>query len=465
MNAFVNRHSELEGLESRWRSGQAELVIVYGRRRVGKTELLLRFAQEKRALYFLAAQATETEHLRQFSHQLRTTLADPLLEQLTLTNWESALAYLAQQAQHERLLVVLDEFPYLCEAQPTLPSLLQRFWDLQGQRTQLFLVLCGSHVSFMERELLAQRAPLYGRRTAQLQLQPLSFRDASLFFTSYTPRQRLAAYGVLGGMPAYLQRFDPRRSLRENLVREVLNPQGFLFEEPHFVLRMELRDPKTYMALLGAIAAGCTRLNEIAQRTGLAVQTASKYLDVLRGLGLVAREVSLWERAPQRSKKGRYRIADPFLQFWFRFVAPYLSLIAAGSGELVYERFIAPQLDAYLGTIFEEVCREYMRRYGAELGEPPAQRVGAHWGADFDIDVVIEHIDGSWSFGECKWTRRPMGTQELVTLQERVTQLQPKPRKIRSYLLFSGGGFTEGLRESAQAQPVHLVDLSRLLGV
>jgi hypothetical protein len=464
MTAFVNREHELEGLESRWRSGQAELIIVYGRRRVGKTELLLRFAQGKRALYFLAAQLTQTEQLRQLSQQMRATFDDPLLERLILADWESALTYLSQRAQQERLLVVLDEFPYLCEAQPALPSLLQRFWDLQGRHSRLFLVLCGSQVGFMERELLAQRAPLYGRRTAQLHLQPLSFRDAARFFPHSSPRQQLISYEVLGGMPAYLRRFDPHRSLRENLLQEALSVQGFLYEEPHFLLRMELRDPKTYMALLGAIASGCTRLHEIAQRAGLTTQTASKYLDVLRGLGLVAREVSPLARAPQRSKKGRYRVADPFLHFWFRFVQPHLSLIEAGSGALGYERFIAPQLDAHLGGVFEEVCRDFVRRYGAELDLPPVRRVGRHWGADFDLDVVIEHVDRGLSFGECKWTRRPVGERIVEQLRERVGQLRLKPNLIRSYVLFSSAGFTGGLAQRAQAESVHLVDLERLYG-
>ncbi len=464
MTILIDREQELEGLEHRWRSGQAELVIVYGRRRVGKTELLLNFAQEKPALYFLAAQVTEAEHLRQFSEQLRATFDDPLLERLTLNNWESALTYLAQRAQRDRLLVVLDEFPYLCEAQPALPSLLQRFWDLEGQHSRLSLVLCGSQVSFMERQLLAQRAPLYGRRTAQLHLQPLGFRDAARFFPQNSARQQVIAYGLLGGMPAYLRRFDSRRSLQENLLQEVLSVQGFLYEEPHFLLRMELRDPKTYMALLGAIASGCTRLHEIAQRAGLTASTASKYLDVLRGLGLVMHEVSPLERAPQRSKKGRYRVADPYLQFWFHFIQPHLSLIEAGSGALVYEKFIAPRLDAHLDGIFEEICRDFVRRYGEEFDLPPVRRVGRHWGQDFDLDVVVEHVDGSLSFGECKWTRRPVGERIVRQLHERVGQLWLKPNRIRSYMLFSGGGFTEGLVRQAQAESMHLVDLERLYG-
>jgi len=470
LREFIDRERELEELEARWRSGRAELLVVYGRRRVGKTELLLQFARRgrKKALYFLASQVTRQEHLRQFTELLRGAFQDPLLETLTFTDWESALTYLGERAK-ERLLLIFDEFPYLCEASPELPSVLQRFWDLHGRESRLFLVLCGSQLGFMEREVLGERAPLYGRRTGQLRLRPLSFREAARFFPNYTPREQFIAYGILGGMPAYLLRFDPQRSIRENLLREMLQVQGYLYEEPLFLLRMELRDPKVYASLLGAIASGCTKLNEIAQRAGLPVQAASKYLAVLKELGLVEREVPLTARAPQRSKRGRYRICDHYLNFWFRFIQPHASLIEAGQGELVYERFIEPYLDEYLGLVFEEAAREYLRLYaGSELGLEPVLRVGRHWGAEFELDVVAEHADGSWSFGECKWTRRPVGLPVLHKLRENVQRLPERfrPPGETHYFIFSSGDFTEGLRRKAQAESDHifLISLGDLLG-
>ena len=468
---FVDRKQELNELEARWRSGRAELFVVYGRRRVGKTELLLQFARNgkknKRVLYFLGTQVTRQEHLRQFTALLRDTFTDSLLETLDFTEWESVFTYLAKQAEEERLLVVLDEFPYLCEASPELPSVLQRFWDLRGRETRLFLVLCGSQLGFMEREILGEQAPLYGRRTGQLHLYPLSFRAAARFFPDYTPRGKFTAYGILGGMPAYLRRFVPARPIHENLLQEMLQVQGYLYEEPHFLLRMELRDPKVYASLLGAIASGCTKLNEIAQRAGLTVQAASKYLGVLRELGLVAREVPLTARAPHRSKRGRYRLLDPYLAFWFRFVQPYASLIEAGHGELVYRRFIAPSLNEYLGGIFERVVREYLRLDGSsELGLAPILRVGRHWEADFDIDAMAEHADGSWSVGECKWTHRPIGISVLRKLQENVQRLSKSfhlSGEVR-YLLFSSGGFTKKLQETARNKNILLISLEDLLG-
>ncbi len=388
------------------------------------------------------------------------------MKTLTFADWDTVFAYLGQQARQERLLVILDEFPYLCEAAPELPSVIQRFWDLEGQHSRLFLVLCGSQLGFMEREVLGERSPLYGRRTGQLRLQPLDYREAGQFFAGYGWRDRLLAYGMLGGMPAYLQRFEPKRSLRENLLQEMLSAQGYLYEEPRFLLRMELRDVRVYASILGAIASGCTRLNEIAQWVGVAAHAVSKYLSVLQELGLIARAVPFLARAPQRSKQGRYHILDFFLRFWYRFVYPHATLIEAGQGELVYERFIRPQLDRYMGWIFEEVARAYMECYAtAELKLPPVVRTGREWAGDFDLDLMAEHADGSWTIGECKWTRRVVGEEVLRELQsrwERLGRRQRLPEQVR-YFIFSSGGFSLGLLQHRE-EAVRLVDLADLFG-
>lgn len=468
MHRFIGREQELAELARRWDSGRAELLVVYGRRRVGKTELLLQFARRgsKRYLYFLATQVTRQEQLRQFSEVLRDAFSDPLLKTLTFSDWDAVFAYLGQQVRQERLLVILDEFPYLCEAAPELPSVIQRFWDLEGQHSRLFLVLCGSRPGFMEREVLGERSPLYGRRTGQLRLQPLDYREAGQFFAGYGWRDRLLAYGMLGGMPAYLQRFEPKQSLRKNLLQEMLSAQRYLYEEPRFLLRMELRDVRVYASILGAIASGCTRLNEIAQRVGVAAHAVSKYLSVLQELGLIARAVPFLARAPQRSKQGRYHILDPFLRFWYRFVYPHATLVEAGQGELVYERFIRPQLDTYMGGIFEEVARAYMERYAAaELKVPPVVRTGREWAGDFDLDLMAEHADGSWTIGECKWTRRPVGVEVLRELRsrwERLGRRQRLPERVR-YFIFSSGGFAPGLL-GQQDGAIRLLGLAEIFG-
>lgn len=228
---FINRHQELAALERMFQSETAQFFVLYGRRRVGKTELLLQFCKNKRSIYFIASQLKERDHLQQLTEIARHTINDPLLQNLVFDDWESALIYFGQQAQEERLVLVLDEFQYLCEDTAALPSLIQRFWDLHGKNSKLFLILCGSQVSFMEREVLAEQSPLYGRRTGQLRLMPLSYRDSGYFFPEYAAKDKLRAYGILGGIPAYLNQFvlrspnDPQRTLEHHIKDELLTPK------------------------------------------------------------------------------------------------------------------------------------------------------------------------------------------------------------------------------------------------
>ena len=469
---FINRHQELGAFARMFQSDTAELFVLYGRRRIGKTELLTQFCKDKRSIYFLASQLKEGDHLRQLTEIARHVINDPLLQNLVFHDWESALIYFAQQAQKERLVLVLDEFQYLCEDNVALPSLIQRFWDLHGKNSKLFLILCGSQVSFMEREVLAERSPLYGRRTGQLQLLPLSYRESGHFFSEYTAKEKLVAYSILGGVPAYLSRFalhsandlpyTPQKTLEQHIKDELLTPQGYLYDEVNFLLRMELREPRTYTSVLQAIAGGATRLNEISQRVGLSPTDTNRYLTVLRELRLVTRETPVTERAPQKSRKGLYKIADNYVKFWFRFVLPNRSLIESGNADLVYDQIIAPNLSHYMGGIFEDVCRQYVSLYWKEKLEVAPRRVGAHWGADSEIDVLTENIDGSHWFGECKWWEATVGENVLNHLIENAMKVpDPWQRHLR-YILFSANGFTDALRQRAEKEEVVLVDPNAL---
>jgi hypothetical protein len=364
---FVGRASELAVLEELARSGRPELFVLYGRRRVGKTELLQRFCAGRRAVYFLAAQVRDRDNLRAFRGAVADALRDALASEIEFPDWSAALAFLADRARGERLVVVLDEFPYLCEAAKSVPSQIQRFWDTRGKSSGLMLVLCGSQVSFMEREVLAERSPLFGRRTAQRQLQPLRPADALTFFPRWPMRERVLAYAILGGMPAYLQRFDDVRSLRDNLARDVLRPEGFLFDEVHFLLRSELSNPTTYGSILAAVARGALRLNDVALEVGVDSTTANKYLHVLRELGLVEREVPLSEPDPLRSRRGTYRVADRFVQFHFRHLQPHQSLIHAGRGAKVLEQFVEPDLPRLYDEARLEFVLDHLRHDAAAL--------------------------------------------------------------------------------------------------
>tara|TARA_R110002126_G_scaffold65118_6_gene166298 strand:- start:839 stop:2188 length:1350 start_codon:yes stop_codon:yes gene_type:complete len=377
---FVGRDRELAVLEELVDSGDPEFFVLYGRRRVGKTELLQQLCEGRRAVYFLAAQVREKDNLRAFRDALKEGLGDPLLGTIEFPDWSAALGFAAERAGDERLVLVLDEFPYLCESTKGLPSQLQKFWDTRGKKSSLMLVLCGSQVSFMEKEVLAERSPLFGRRTGQRRLAPLEPHEALAFHPTWSVRDRVLTYGILGGMPAYLRRFRESRSIEANLMAEVLRPEGYLFDEVNFLLRTELSSPATYNSILAAVAQGCDRVGDIALHVGVDSTTAGKYLHVLRELQLIARDIPITDPDPLRSRKGRYRIADRFLAFHFRHVQPNVSLIHAGRGRRVYEEFIAPDLERLFDEARTEFVLSHLTREAAELIEDEVVESGRHDG-------------------------------------------------------------------------------------
>ena len=377
---FVGRDRELAVLEELVDSGDPEFFVLYGRRRVGKTELLQQLCEGRRAVYFLAAQVREKDNLRAFRDALKEGLGDPLLDTIEFPDWSAALGFAAERAGDERLVLVLDEFPYLCESTKGLPSQLQKFWDTRGKKSSLMLVLCGSQVSFMEKEVLAERSPLFGRRTGQRRLAPLEPHEALAFHPTWSVRDRVLTYGILGGMPAYLRRFRESRSIEANLMAEVLRPEGYLFDEVNFLLRTELSSPATYNSILAAVAQGCDRVGDIALHVGVDSTTAGKYLHVLRELQLIARDIPITDPDPLRSRKGRYRIADRFLAFHFRHVQPNVSLIHAGRGRRVYEEFIAPDLERLFDEARTEFVLSHLAREAAELIEDEVVESGRHDG-------------------------------------------------------------------------------------
>jgi len=413
---FIGRRRELAVLNELSASGRAELFVLYGRRRVGKTELLQQLCARQRAAYFLAAQVRDKDNLRAFKKVLEDALVDPLIASIDFPDWGAALNYAAERAGEERLIVVLDEFPYLCEANPGLPSLIQRFWDQRGKRSSLMLVLCGSQVSFMEKEVLAERSPLFGRRTGQRRLEPLGPTESLGFFPGWEREEALLAYGILGGMPAYLGRFDTRIPLEENLLREVLRPEGYLFDEVHYLLHTELTNPSTYNSILAAVASGAERVGDVALAVGVDSPTANKYLHVLRELRLVEREVPLTDPDPLRSRRGIYRIADRFVAFHFRHVQPRLSLIEAGRGVKVLEEFIRPDFARLREEARGELLLERVRAEAAELVGEELADLGRHPGPT--IRALARTVSG-----------RGIAVVEAgsdgPTLQEELKELQP----------------------------------------
>ncbi len=459
---FVDRERELASLEQCHGSDRAELYVLYGRRRVGKTELLRAFCRGKRHIFFVADLGTEASALAELTRQIGAFAHGRADALGPFPSWDAALQFLAALAADERLVVVLDEFTYLIGANPAFPSILQRLWDSALRQTRLMLVLCGSYVGMMERHALSYRSPLYGRRTAQWQLQPFAFADALRLLRAFDAVDRVRAYGIVGGVPAYLLQLDGRLSLLDNVERRMLSTGTFLYDEPRFLLLQELSDPNRYFSLLEAIAAGRTRQNEIAQAAGIAVTSVPFYLATLRELGLVTRDVPATEELPHKSKRGLYRLLDHYFRFWFRFVYPNRSLLERGEVAQVRRR-VGQQLDLFMGAPFEEICREHVWAHYREgaLGFTP-RKVGSWWNDRDQIDVLALG-DDDLLLGECKWSTRPVGTNVLDDLRRKAQAIVARGRWARvHYALFSRSGFTPALQARAADENVLLIGLDAL---
>ena len=461
---FVNRESEIQFLLDRMKSDKAELVIVYGRRRIGKTELLRKAFKKEKAIYFVADLGADQDQRRRFSEALNLLYPNPLLQTEIPPEWESLLRYIIEIGRKERVILMMDEFPYLCSSQPALPSILQRVWDEIGKDSKLYLILSGSLVSFMEREILGHKSPLYGRRTGQLLLHPLPLYALEEFFPRYGPEERITTYAILGGVPAYLIQFSDKWSLPQNIEHQILNPTAFLHDEVRFILMEELRDPKHYLSVLQSIAFGNTRMNDIVQRTGMERGPVSKYLSVLQDLRLIEREVPVTEKHPEKSRKGIYRLSDHFFRFWFRFVLPYKSRLIEEGGRKILEKEILPQLDHFTSQVFDKICVEILRHRVKEGKiELTYDSAGRWWSGNEEIDLVAVEGDHSVFAAECKWSKKPVGIDILRDLQRKVSLIAPKGRAGSIRLgLFSRSGFTKEVETLGKRGEVDLIDVRKI---
>lgn len=440
---FSNREEELDALTVAFESPGADCFVVYGRRRVGKTELLKEFCRDRPHIYFLAAQEAESRQREKFVAQV----ADYFDERVPrIDGWDEAFEYLGEKLHAEDPVVVIDEFPYLVAENDSVPSYVQGFVDEQLQETDSMLVLCGSSVSTMESEVLGHESPLYGRRTAQLDVRPFSFTQARDVI-EYDTADAIRSYSVTGGTPMYLTLFDYEQSLAENVKSRVLSPTAVLYNEPEFLLRTELRNPARYMSILEAIALGHTTPNEVSGATGIDSGPLSKYLQTLRQLRLIDREVPV-TASGKKSKRSRYLVADEFLRFWFRYVEPNRSSIQEAP-DVVYDGTIAPDLPTHTASTFEDVCQEAVWE-GVRRGEfDPYSEIGRWWYGEDEIDIVgLAPNDDRILFAECKWTSEPVGNALVESLQATAANVRwgPSDRDER-FALFSKSGFVDGLEE------------------
>jgi len=410
---FFDRERELAWLEELYRRDGAQLVVLYGRRRIGKTELLRRFASGKKAVYLYCERTSARDNLARFRDLLADALGVEFLRGASFPDWEPLFKAVQHILERERVVIVFDEFPYLVDVDPSLPSKFQRLWDEVLSRTKAFLVLCGSSVSVMENEVLGYRSPLYGRRTGSWKLGELPL-SALKFFYPRPFEERLYVYGVAGGVPMYLKRFDPSEPFWSNVEREFFTKGGFLYEEAEFLLRQELREPRNYFLILRAIADGRRKLGEIANETGLDKAATSRYLHTLELLGLVGHEIPVLE--PPKARKRLYHISDNYLAFWFGYVQPRRALVEQGMGGAAVEEVKAlfPQ---YMSRVYEQAARRVVQALH------PGYRVGRQWGKAggkaYEIDIMAVGPRGDAIYGEVKWSEAVDCAGEKERLREK----------------------------------------------
>jgi len=444
MADFVNRTEELSRLRALYDSSDAELAVIFGRRRLGKTELVKQSLESyDDAVVYQAKQKTSALQLQQFVEEAAESY--PGVTRIR-AEWEAVLSYLAEQDA----IVVLDEFPYLVEEESSLPSVLQAMFDHDLDDSGATFVLVGSSISMMEEAALLGNSPLYGRSSLKLDVRQLPFDAAMAFFDdAYAPDEQVLTWGIFGGVPYYLEEVSPDATLAENVRRTILSRHGSLHDEPDYVLRMELTEPTRYFSILEAIAGGNTSRNEIAGTTGVDYNQLSKYLDRLSRLRLIERHVPITERT-ERSKRGRYRIRDPFFRFWFRFVYGtgdrYDEL-----GDAAYDELVRPKLADFVSGSFEDLCRSALRTL---YPESTVVETGGWWYDDHEIDVVGLTTGETLLVGECKFQQSPLGYDAFSKLQRHAEELRWTPDggtdRVERYALFSRSGFKPSVEEAAE---------------
>lgn len=446
---FIGRERELNSLNKLYVSGKFEFVVIYGRRRVGKTALINQFIRNKKAIYFMGVESNARQNLENLSRNILEYSAKGQ-EGSVFLSFQTALEHVFQLAKEERLVLAIDEYPYLARSSRSLASTLQFLIDRYKDESRLMLILCGSSMSYMEDHVLAYKAPLYGRRTAQMKIQPFDFADTCRYFENFSGEDKALIYGIVGGTPQYLLQMDDRLSVEDNIKNTFLNPTSSLFEEPENLLKQEVREPALYNAIITAIATGASRMAEISTKVGENTSVCASYLKNLIALGLVRRESPYGEKA---SRKSIYSIDDNMFRFWYRFIPEYSSVIARGAADMAYRR-MEPHLSDYMGNVFEEICKQYLWKLLLD-GKSPVEfkELGRWWGTDpsahsqAEIDIMGDQDKDTALFGECKWTNEKVDVGVLEKLAGRSKLFHY--HKVYLYL-FAKSGFTKGCIDKAK---------------
>lgn len=452
---FVGRHQELEQLNQAYQENNFQFTVIYGRRRIGKTSLINEFLKDKKAIYYVALEENAEDNLKRFSDAISILKNTDQGGKEKFANFEECFKEITRLAQEQRVILVIDEFPYLAKAYPTISSMLQSYIDHEFKETNLFLILCGSSMSFMERQVLGYQSPLYGRRTLALKLEPFKLSEAHEMLPKLSKEDAFIINTVCGGVPQYLSYMSDSMSVADNIKKNFLTKSGRLFDEPNNLLQQELRDLTNYNSIINAIASGASKHSKIAQSAHLQTGPLTTYLNNLIDLGIVEKKLPVTEQKKSRSKNIVYRICDEMFRFWYTFVGKQTDLIERGLTDLAWVK-VQKSLSDFMGSEFEKYSQDFM--WSQDMNEKivpnPFIHLGNWWGTDkrthqqVELDIVgFSDDERDGYFGECKWKNEPISRSVLEKL---ITNSAIFKYPIKHYYLFSKSGFTDSCQELAE---------------
>ena len=448
---FIGRKREMEKLESEY-SRDSSFVVIYGRRRVGRTTLIKEFLKNKTAFYFLATEEIESQSMKRLAGVVARTTKNRLLQNATFTDWLDLFQVIADYEPEKKKVLVIDEFPYLVKTNSAFPSVLQNAWDEILKDNNLMLILSGSLIGMMQKHALSYDSPLYGRRTSQMRLAPLLFTDIyavqSLSFT-----ESVEQYAVTGGVPKYLEFFEDGRELTEQIKDAVLSKNGFLYEEPFFLLKSESMTAVNYFSIIKAIADGNHKIGKIAGVLGIESSKLTPYLSTLSDLGFVEKRTPVTEKNPEKSRKGLYFIADNFIRFWFKYVYPYKGELELDNMQIVLEEMKKDFETKFVAFAYEDICKDIFANLCKRgVVDFVPSRIGAYWLNDYtgdtEIDVMAVDNQNKRIFaGECKYHRNPVDASVYYALKEKALDAGEIRKSYQGYDviygIFSKSGFTQ----------------------
>ena len=456
---FIGRERELEDLELEYQRGKS-FVVLYGRRRIGKTALIKKFIENKEALYFLATEEAEIQSMKRFAYALSEFSQQEFLKNANFNDWLELFKIFANLNTNKTKILIIDEFQYLVNSNPAFTSIFQKIWDEILAEQNIMLIICGSYINMMTREILAEKSPLYGRRTMQIKLAPLSFIEIQKANPQKSFIELVEEYGITGGVPKYMEFFANNNSLIENIKHTILNKNGFLYDEPAFLLNKEVKEPLNYYSIMKVIAQENHKLAEISAALQITSSKLSPYLETLRELYLVKKLVPISEKNPEKSRKSLYIIQDIFIRFWFKFIFPYKGELELDNQNFVLEKLKNNFIDNHLAFVYEDICCNIFIELCKEqkIHFIPS-RIGSFWDRNIELDIVaIDESQKQIFIGECKYHNKELELEVYYKLLEKVKNIKEFKNYKIIYGLFSKSGFATNLINFAKENNLILIN-------